>query len=298
MVRHKKPEQTNTGMHMIPDLTIEEYVRINYNNQDIISFSDKNEENDEMMKQHTVFPALNFQNSFTDYPHKKNNLYDSIEEEKSSFNDISCCSGDSYQQNEGDFYLDLCEEEISHLKIENNDDQSYCSEYNYDSIEDEASNISFVDLNNNNMSFNIEENDQIPEKILSENFLEETKPKELISLQQIEKIETSTEEYQSDEELYDLLSNLKELDISTTVIKKDSGLNPQTQLHQEEENNNIKLGKFDFFNSKNDHQEFNNNLSLKRVKNSPLSSSNWTHQKMVEPYRHLKDHHYKKWKQR
>jgi prolyl oligopeptidase PreP (S9A serine peptidase family) len=302
MVRHKRPEQTNTGMARGTDLSGSKLMMHKYDIHLTNPHTHKNVSNYQKICEERLNNSF-FEINFEDLNLNKINCSsENIDEENESyFNDISCCSGDSYQQNEGDLIPieDLNDQimEMSNMELLQNDfedDYIESEESSQFSVENSFSNHSVI-LDNEDY-YSTEE--EIPETILSSEFLKEIEPQKLTSLQQINKIEKKAIESE-DEDLNDLIQTIESLEIKPKQqIKTFMNQIVESSDQSEDEDININLGKHSFFNSNDTVKNSKTLYKLKKIKENELGKSSWSYHKMIEPYRHLKDPFYNKLKQR
>lgn len=303
MVRHKRPEQTNTGMARRTDRNGVQFMNHNYQIHLTNPHTHKNVSNNIDICEERLNSSF-FEINFEDSNLKKINCSsDDISEESEFYsNDISCCSGDSYQQNEGDLIPieDLNDQimEMSNMEIlENNFEDNNYIEYEESSqfsMENSLSNHSIILDNEDNYSTE----EEIPEIILSNEFLKEIEPKKLTSIQLINKIEKKTVESE-DEDLNDLIQTIQSLEIKPKPhIKNFMNKNIELSDESEDEDIHINLGKHNFFESKDNFSNPQTLYKLKKIKENELGKSSWSYHKMIEHYRHLKDPRFEKWKQR
>ena len=319
MVRHKKPEYSNTGMNFYTGPSIEQFIESSVQNKNApIEFNfqnNKNETKKNIEKERGSFKFSYDLNYQMDFRNLKEKIYKDIEDDTNELQNISCCSGDSYQQNEGDMYVRISDneiDEISNIDIESEDEDDIYKSYINDSIEeedeeddqenDEEYSEMSEDILSNKMCENNEEDDEIPENIISNEFLTEIKKTNLFPIEGIPKIQKKYHfEFTDEDEFDDLQNALSFLEINDeNKILNQPVIN---QSHIKQPNENILkekhyLGKHNFFDTNNQNINTDNNFSYKKVKNEKNNSILWPYKKEVESYRHLKDNHFKKWKQR
>lgn len=280
MFRHKKPEQTNTGMatnENTTQLMMNQY-EIDFtesNTSKMLNYPNIDQEN--LTNLSFEEQILNNINCSSDKFKQNNQSYDS---------DISCCSRESYQQNEEDLIPieDLNNQimKISNMDLlENNFDENNIEFQDLKQFSEERSSSKSKIIFENQQDYSIEE--ELPETILSKKFLEEIKNPQNISLNSIKKIENIYIESE-DEEFNDLNQTFKLLKIPVKKQKNNftDKINQKKSENEDDDYHDIKLGKHNFFECQNQLSDIKPSIELKKIKTSDSNMSSLYNYKKVE----------------
>ena len=319
MVRHKKPEYTNTGMTYNTGPLYNQFIESSLQNGNAYNeFNFKNNKNETKKNIEQDRGSFKFTLGLKyqmDFGNLKEKYFKESEDDNYELQNISCCSGDSYQQNEGDMYVKISEneiDEISNINIESEDEDDIYKSYINDSIEEEEEikeeDNSDINSKISSAIFSIkldesdDEEDEIQENNIQNEILTEIKKTDLTPLNEIPKIHKNYKiELEEDDEFDDLKNALSFLEINDNNKTINSSVDNESHLYTESKGylkEKNYLGKHNLFDTNFKVINTDNNFSYKKIKNEKTNSILWPYKKEVEPYRHLKDNHFTKWRQR